>query len=68
MIVQLNPTIPLDTPKGKAHAHFLIDPGQEHHLQWVCFVDETGECWTWQNPDILIQQNTTMGIRCKLNP
>jgi hypothetical protein len=61
MIIQLNPTIPLTTPKGKAHAHFLIDYGQEHDLMWVCFQDETGECWTWSNKEIRMQENVSLG-------
>ena len=32
MILQLNPTMPLTTPLGRALAHFLIDNGDEHHL------------------------------------
>jgi hypothetical protein len=60
MIIQLNPTIPLETPKGKAKAHFLIDYGQEHHLLWVAFQDDTGECWTWPNPQIKLQENVSM--------
>lgn len=61
MITQLNPPIPLDTPKGKALAHFVIDYGPEHNLMWVTFVDATGECWTWPNPKIRAQKNITMG-------
>ena len=61
MIVQLDPIVPLETPKGKAFAHFLIDYGEEHHLMWVCFQDDTGECWTWPNYSIRIQQNPTFG-------
>jgi hypothetical protein len=61
MITQLNPPIPLDTPKGKALAHFVIDYGPEHNLMWVTFVDATGECWTWPNYKIRAQKNITMG-------
>lgn len=60
MIIQLDPTIPMDTPKGPAKAHLLIDYGQEHHLLWVCFQDDTGECWTWPNPKIRLQENISM--------
>ena len=60
MIQQLNPPIPLDTPKGSGWAHFIIDYGQEHDLQWVCFIDDTRECWTFLNKDIKIQANYTM--------
>jgi len=61
MMLQLNPVVPLLTPKGKGNAHFLIDNGIELHLQWVVFIDETGECWTFENPDIRIQNNITLG-------
>lgn len=59
-MIQLNPLIPLNTPRGPAMAHFLINPGDEHHLQWICFIDATGECWTFSNPDIRLQSNITM--------
>jgi hypothetical protein len=67
MIIQLDPIIPLETPKGKAFAHFLIDYGEEHHLMWVCFQDDTGECWTWSNYSIKIQSNVTFGRGTKQN-
>ena len=60
-MIQLNPPIPLLTPKGKALAHFLIDMGAEHDLVWVCFQDDSGECWSWNNKDIRAQKNITMG-------
>jgi hypothetical protein len=41
--------------------HFLLDYGEEHHLCWVVFQDDTGECWTWSNPEIKLQTNQTMG-------
>ena len=56
-VIQLNPTIPLDTPKGKATAFFLIDYSQEHHLSWVTFIDATGECWTFENRLVRLQSN-----------
>ena len=61
MVTQLNPPIPLITPKGKAWAYLVIDYSQEHDLCWVCFQDDTGECWTWSNKDIRIQPNVTLG-------
>jgi len=60
-MIQLNPPIPLKTPKGDGWAHFLIERSQEHHLEWVVFLDDSGECWTFQNPEIRIQHNYTMG-------
>lgn len=63
MILQLNPPIPLETPKGSALAHFLIDYGPEFDLLWVCAIDETGECWTLNNKLVRFQKNITMGRR-----
>ena len=57
MMLQLSPPLPVQTPKGKAWAHVLIDYGPEADLLWVCFQDETGECWTWANKDIRLQEN-----------
>ena len=61
MITQLNPPLPLETPKGSALAHLVIDYGPEHNLIWVCFIDETGECWSYDNKHVRAQKNITMG-------
>lgn len=61
MILQLNPPIPVETARGKALAHFLLDYGPEHHLIWGCFIDETRECWWVSNPEIRAQSNPSMG-------
>ena len=60
-ILQLNPPMPMETPKGKGLAHFLIDYGAEHHLLWTVFIDATGECWTFANPEIRAQSNPSLG-------
>jgi hypothetical protein len=65
LILQLNPPIPLITPKGKGFAHLLIDYGMEFDLCWVVFIDETGECWTYRNQEIRIQSNLTFGREMK---
>jgi hypothetical protein len=57
-ILQLDPPIPLITPKGDGYAHLLIDYGPEYNLLWVCFLDDSGECW---NSQIRVQKNITMG-------
>ena len=59
-MIRIDPPLPLETPKGKAMAHFLIDYDPEHHLLWVCFQDLTGECWTWANPEVRLQLNSSM--------
>jgi len=64
---QLNPPLPVVTPKGKAWAHLVIDYGPEADLIWVCFQDETGECWSWPNKEIKLQENLTLSaIRQKI--
>jgi len=68
MMIQLNPTVPLETPKGRAHALFLIDYGQEHDLYWVTFLDNGGECWTFSNREVRAQANQTIGRRLDATP
>lgn len=61
MIIQLNPALPIKTPKGDGIAHFVIDYGMEHNLYWVVFIDKTGECWTYSNTEIRACKNITLG-------
>jgi hypothetical protein len=61
MIIQLNPPIPLQTPKGNGLAWLVLDYGAEHHLLWTVAIDATGEIWTFKNPDVLALKNITMG-------
>lgn len=61
MIKQLNPPIPLRTPKGEGLAWMTIDYGAEHNLMWVVALDETGEIWTFSNPEVRATKNITMG-------
>jgi hypothetical protein len=62
-LLQLNPTVPLDTPQGKADAHFLIDYSEQHALLFVVFLRETGECWTLDSRQVRLERNVTMGVR-----
>jgi len=61
MLTQLNPPIPLDTPKGPGLAYAVIDYGPDFDLLWVVFDDASGECWTWKNPQIRAVKNLTLG-------
>lgn len=60
-MVQLNPPLPMDTPKGPGLAHFVIDYGPEADLMWVVFLDADGACWTVPNPEVRMRRNWTMG-------
>lgn len=62
MLMQLNPPLPLETPKGKAWAVAMLDYGPQWDLQWVTFLHETGECWTFLNSDIRQGDNYTFGL------
>jgi hypothetical protein len=68
MLTQLNPALPLITPKGKAWAVAVIDYSQEHDLIWVCFQDDDGSCWSWRNADIRLQPNITLGRAPMVRP
>jgi hypothetical protein len=63
-VLQLNPTIPMQTPKGSGQAILVIDYGSEHHLLWAVIIDSTGEIWTYQNPEVRGQKNISMGRIC----
>jgi hypothetical protein len=57
LFVQLNPPLPMQTPKGNGLAHFVIDYGPEAHLLWVVFMDADGACWTVPNPEVRMCSN-----------
>ena len=59
-MLQLNPPIPVETPRGPALAQVLIDYGPEYDLVWVCFGADR-ECWSWRNQDIRAEANLTFG-------
>ncbi len=60
-MLQLDPPLPMETPKGRGFAHLVIDMGQEHDLLWVVFLNDSGECWTYPNHQVRMQKNITMG-------
>lgn len=60
LMLQLDPPIPVKTPKGNGYAQILIDYGPDYDLMWVVFQD-SGECWTWRNSDIRGVNNITLG-------
>ena len=62
MLLQLNPPIWLDTPKGRGLAHLVIDYGPDHDLLWTVFLKETGESWTFPNREIRYDRNATLGF------
>jgi hypothetical protein len=63
MITQLDPPLPLHTPKGSGWAHFVLDYGTETDLVWVVFLNKDGSCWSIPNPEVRMTWNWTMGRR-----
>ena len=62
MITELKHPLPLYiVSKSKAAlAHFVIDYGAETSLLWVCFLNDSGECWTVPNHDIRMEWNYSL--------
>ena len=63
MFTQLDPPIPLDTPKGAGLAMAVIDYGLEHSLLWVVALDESREIWCVPNSEARAQKNWSAGRR-----
>ncbi len=61
MFTQLNPSIPMETPKGRGLAIAVIDYGLEHSLLWVVAIDATREVWCVPNADVRMQRNWSAG-------
>lgn len=61
MMLQLNPTIPIIriSDKMNGYAFIVIDYSQEHHLLYVCAMNN-GEIWTLNNKEIRIQSNISL--------
>jgi len=65
-MMQLNPPIPMITPKGNGFANFLIDRGMEFENEWIVFLDN-GEIWSFLNKDVRLGKNITFG-RTEITP
>lgn len=63
MFTQLNPSLPMDTPKGAGYAVAVIDYGLEHSLLWVVALNDTGEIWCVPNSEARMQKNWSAGRR-----
>lgn len=63
MLVQLDPALPMETPRGPGLAHMVIDYGVESDLLWVVFLDADGSCWAVPNPEVRLRTNWSAGRR-----
>ena len=67
MILQLNPTLSVNTPLGQGHAIFLIDYGMHQNTCWVVALKESGIIKHFDSNDIIIAPNYTYGINVPVN-
>lgn len=63
MLLQLKPSIPVDTPKGRGECVGWIDYSKEDDLMWIVLLDVGGECWIFPNKDVRGVPNFTIGRR-----
>lgn len=61
-VARIQPPIELETPRGRARAHFLLDYGADTSLVWVCFVRATGECWCVRNEEVREVRDDTWSL------
>lgn len=65
MILQLNPTISVNTPLGKGHALFIIDYGMHQNTCWVVCLSENGIVKHFDSNDITLSPNYTYHLNDK---
>jgi hypothetical protein len=56
-MLQLDPPLWLETPKGVGLAHFVTWQSLEHSLMWTVFDEKTGQIWTWPNERVRAPKN-----------
>ncbi len=63
-MLQLNPPIPMKTPRGEGMAVMVIDYGPDFDLWWTVIIshgEHAGEVWTYANPKVRGVENITLG-------
>ncbi len=62
MILQLNPTILVETPLGTGQALFIIDYGMHQNTCWVVTLVENGIIKHFDCNDVILSTNHTYGL------
>ncbi len=63
-LLQLDPPIPMRTPKGEGIATLVIDYGPDYDLLWTVIVtkgEHAGEIWTYPNHQVRGVENVSLG-------
>ena len=67
MILQLDPTILVETPLGKGHTIFIIDYGMHQNTCWVVALADSGIVKHFDCNDIILATNYTYGLNLRKN-
>lgn len=59
MILQLEPHLPLETPRGPGRAFLVLDYGAEEDLIYAVILDESREIWCFRNRKVKALPNET---------
>ena len=62
MIIQLNPSLLVNTPLGKGHALFILDYGMHQNSCWIVALQETGIVKHFDCNDVILSENYTYQI------
>jgi hypothetical protein len=65
MILQLNPSILVETPLGQGQALFLIDYGMHQNTCWVVALNDNGIVKHFDCNDIIVSVNYTYHLNLK---
>jgi hypothetical protein len=65
MILQLNPSILVETPLGQGQALFLIDYGMHQNTCWVVALSENGIVKHFDCNDVIVSVNYTYHLNMK---
>ena len=67
MVLQLNPTILVETPLGQGQAIFLIDYGMHQNSCWVVALNDNGIVKHFDSNDIIVSTNYTYHLNMQKN-
>jgi hypothetical protein len=65
MILQLDPTILVETPLGKGQAIFVIDYGMHQNTCWVVALVNDGVVKHFDCNDVILATNYTYGLNLR---
>lgn len=67
MILQLNPSILVETPLGQGQAIFIVDYGMHQNSCWIVAINDNGIVKHFDSNDIIISTNYTYHMNMQKN-